>query len=39
MNLSDHQPIYGVYKLNTKIIDDQQKKIVIDQIIRENKMK
>ncbi len=39
MNLSEHQPIYGVYKLNTKIIDDQQKKLVIEQKIKENKMK
>lgn len=39
MNLSDHQPIYGVFKLKTKIIDDQQKQIVINQKIRENKMK
>ena len=39
MNLSEHQPIYGVYKLKTKIIDDQQKKLVIEQKIKENKMK
>jgi len=39
LSLSEHQPIYGVYKLNTKIIDDIQKKLVIEQKIKENKMK
>ena len=34
LTVSDHQPIYGVYKIRTEIIDKQQKQNILNQIIK-----
>ena len=35
LGISDHQPIYGVYKLQIETINEEQKKIILNQIIKE----
>ena len=35
LTISDHQPIYGVYKIRTEIIDKEKKKNILNQIIKE----
>ena len=35
LTVSDHQPIYGVYKIRTEIIDKEQRKNILNQIIKE----
>ena len=39
LTLSDHQPIYGIYKIRTEIVDKDKKKNILNQIINEKKMK
>ena len=34
LTISDHQPIYGVYKIRTEIINKEQKQNVLNQIIK-----
>ena len=34
LTVSDHQPIYGVYKIRTEIINKEQKQNVLNQIIK-----
>ena len=38
LTVSDHQPIYGVYKIRTEIINEEQKQNILNQIIK-NKQK
>ena len=40
-NLSDHKPIYGVYKIKTKIINQESKQKILNEIIQnyENNLK
>ena len=35
LTISDHQPIFGVYKIRTEIIDKEQKQNILNQIIKE----
>ena len=35
LGISDHQPIYGVYKLQIETINEEQKKMILNQIIKE----
>ena len=39
LTISDHQPIYGVYKIRTEIIDIEKKKKILNQIIKEKQNK
>ena len=34
LTVSDHQPIYGIYKIRTEIINKEQKQNVLNQIIK-----
>ena len=38
LGISDHQPVYGLYKIQTEIIDEQQKHLILNQIINEKNM-
>ena len=35
LTLSDHQPIYGIYKIRTEIINKQHRQKILNQLIRE----
>ena len=35
LTVSDHQPIYGVYKIRTEIIDQKQKKNILTELTKE----
>ena len=39
LTISDHQPIFGVYKIRTEIIDIEKKKKILNQIIKEKQNK
>ena len=34
--ISDHQPLYGLYRVKTEIIDEEKRQNILDQIIKEN---
>ena len=34
LNISDHQPIYGLYKIKSEIIDHEKKQNILDEIIK-----
>ena len=34
LNISDHQPIYGLYKIKSEIIDQEKKQNILDEIIK-----
>ena len=36
--LSDHQPIYGVYKIQVETIDQEKKQLILDQILKEKNL-
>ena len=36
LNISDHQPIYGLYKIKSEIIDHEKKQNILDEIIKMN---
>ena len=36
LNISDHQPIYGLYKIKSQIIDQEKKQNILDEIIKMN---
>ena len=38
LGISDHQPVYGIYKIQVETIDEQQRKLILDQIIKENNL-
>ena len=38
LNISDHQPVYGVYQIKTEIIDERQKQMILSQIIKQKNM-
>ena len=38
LTISDHQPIYGVYKIQIETINQQQKQMILNQIIKEKTM-
>jgi len=35
LNISDHQPVYGVYQIKTEIVDERQKQMILNQIIKQ----
>ena len=37
LNISEHQPIYGIYNIQTEIIDEEQKQKIINEILKEKK--
>ena len=37
LTVSDHQPIYGLYKIKTEIIDKDKRSNILDEILKENK--
>ena len=39
LTISDHQPVYGVYKIQAEAINQQQKQMILNQIIKEKNMK
>ncbi len=38
LTLSDHQPIYGLFKIKIETINQQQKQMILNQIIKEKNM-
>ena len=34
--ISDHQPLYGLYRVKTEIIDEEKRQNILDHIIKEN---
>ena len=34
LNISDHQPIYGLYKIKSEIIDQEKRQNILDEIIK-----
>ena len=38
LTISDHQPIYGIYKIRTEIVDKEKKQTILNQIIKEKKI-
>ena len=37
LTLSDHQPIYGLYRIKTEIIDKEKRQNILDEIVKESK--
>ena len=35
LGISDHQPVYGLYRIQTETINEQQKQMILNQIIKE----
>ena len=36
LTISDHQPIYGLYKIQTEIIDEEKRQNILDEIIKQH---